>query len=223
MTSKYISGNITIDRLLAFVFGLIFVSVMLVLAVKYPEPSVRTWFIFKVVLALVAGGIGAMIPGSLEVNFKWAKAVGASAFFLIVLVFPVETAVAKFPEPPSMDKAIELSKDLFLALEDNTLYDKMSPYSRKLYSRKAWDLSFSNAVAPLGKAISRSYMGSNQARVLWQTPQGDYLTLNFRTTFQNSTKPIFETLSFFSDDGKTWVPVGYQISPHDVGAVGSEK
>lgn len=53
------------ERKVAFAFGVFFVIVMLVIAVWIPRPTETQWFVFRVVLALAAGGIGALCPASL--------------------------------------------------------------------------------------------------------------------------------------------------------------
>lgn len=73
------------ERLAVFAFGVIFVIVMLVLAVKIPNPTPNQYETFKIVLALAAAGVAAFIPGFLAVNVsKWLRAGGALAVFAIV-------------------------------------------------------------------------------------------------------------------------------------------
>jgi hypothetical protein len=51
------------ERLLAFGFGVVFVVVMLAIALFVPNPTATQWFTFRVVLALAAAGIEALLPG----------------------------------------------------------------------------------------------------------------------------------------------------------------
>ncbi len=87
-----VDGTITIDKLLAYVFGFVFVIVLLVFAVAIPNPTAFTLFVFRVVLALAAAGIGAVLPGLLEVRLPAVRAVGALAL----------AAVVYFLNPPSL-------------------------------------------------------------------------------------------------------------------------
>lgn len=74
------------ERLAVFVFGVVFVVVMLVLIVWIPNPTPPQYDIFKTVLALAAAGIAAFIPGFLEVTVSgWVRAGGALAVFFLVL------------------------------------------------------------------------------------------------------------------------------------------
>lgn len=73
------------ERLAAFVFGIAFVAVLVVLAIVFPNPTAFQYTTFRIVLALAAAGVAVMIPGFL--NFKvgtWLRAGGALGVFAIV-------------------------------------------------------------------------------------------------------------------------------------------
>jgi hypothetical protein len=76
-----------IDKILAFVFGTIFCTVLLVLAVVEPHPDTFPRFVFRVVLSLAAAGIGAVIPGLLEIRLPYVRAGGAIGVAIIVYFF----------------------------------------------------------------------------------------------------------------------------------------
>lgn len=92
MNAHFIDGSISIDKLLAFVFGLVFVIVLLVFAVAIPTPTVFTAFVFRVVLSIAAAGVGAVLPGLLEVTLPGIRAGGALAL----------AAVVYFMNPPAL-------------------------------------------------------------------------------------------------------------------------
>ncbi len=78
--------------ILAFIFGVIFVVVLIVLAVKFPNPTSFQRTIFRITLSLAAAGVAAMIPGfiNLDVNPTTGlviRAGGALAIFVIVFFF----------------------------------------------------------------------------------------------------------------------------------------
>ena len=54
--------------IVAFAFGLVFIGVMLYIALKVPNPTDSQWFTFRVILALAVGGVGAVLPGALDVT-----------------------------------------------------------------------------------------------------------------------------------------------------------
>jgi hypothetical protein len=76
------------EKVLAFVFGVVFVSVLLIVALLVPEPKPFQYTVFRIVLALAAAGVAAVIPGILMVNpWKWLRAGGALAVFVIVYFY----------------------------------------------------------------------------------------------------------------------------------------
>ena len=73
------------QQVAAFVFGVVFVIVILVFAVFFPSPTRFQIFVFRVVLALAAGGVGAILPGFIIVNVgNFVRAGGALALFAAV-------------------------------------------------------------------------------------------------------------------------------------------
>jgi hypothetical protein len=100
-------------HILSFIFGTVFLSVLLGLGVaimlrERPVP-VAAMFIFRVVLALAAGGFGAVLPGLISLQIGQAaqfalQAGGALALTaLVFLVNPpvlVEGVVAKSQPQP---------------------------------------------------------------------------------------------------------------------------
>jgi hypothetical protein len=84
---------IKLDVLLAFVFGVIFLSVLLAVAIYAPDPAPALLVtVTKIIIALAAAGVAATIPGFLEVKFSPSTAVvvragGAIAVFVLIFFF----------------------------------------------------------------------------------------------------------------------------------------
>src|SRR5712692_5357817 len=80
----------------AFAFGVIFVIALLILAIAFPNPTPFQYTVFRIVLALSAAGVAAIIPGFIEIRMKQLiQAGGAIAVFVIVYFFsPVELVVS---------------------------------------------------------------------------------------------------------------------------------
>lgn len=219
MTSR-ISGKIPIEKALAFTFGCIFVVTLLVLAVVFPEPTVTTWFVFKIVLALVAGAIGAVLPGVLEVRVgSWVRGAGALGLVAMVAFVPVEQVVAKIPTPPSIEDAKAVVEPLLKAVDRQDYqasYDLLGSLSQSRISNKLWLELAATSMQPLGKGMSRNLAGFNSGRFLFQEPRGDYMMLTYRSNFEKSSAPIMESVTLYSNDGKKWQIFSYQISPHSI-------
>jgi len=99
---------------LAFAFGLTGLIVILVLAMIFPEPKPFQYTVFRIVLALAAAGIAAIIPGFLNVQFRTlVRAGGAIGVFVIVYFFsPAELVVQQPPTRPTATPASTPSPSL---------------------------------------------------------------------------------------------------------------
>lgn len=87
----------------AFVFGVIFIATMIVLAIAFPEPTPFQERTFKITLSLAAAGVAAMIPGFINVELTQTigvivRAGGALAVFAIVFFFNPAQLVVKDQE-----------------------------------------------------------------------------------------------------------------------------
>ncbi|MCI5209680.1 MAG: hypothetical protein D3910_13005 [Candidatus Electrothrix sp. ATG2] len=76
----------------AFIFGVSFVITLLVVAIKFPNPTSFQYNVFRIILSLAAAGVAAMIPGfiNLELNSGTElliRAGGAIAVFVIIFFF----------------------------------------------------------------------------------------------------------------------------------------
>jgi hypothetical protein len=112
-----ISGKISIQAVLALVFGVVFLILILFLAIAIPNPTQFQYFIFRVLLALAAGGCaGAVFNGVLKTVIPPAgsnigTATGGFAVFVIVLLInPPELIspqqIALTPEPAAVPTSV---------------------------------------------------------------------------------------------------------------------
>jgi len=78
--------------ILAFIFGVIFVTALLLFVLFVPNPTPPQFEVIRIVLALAAGGVAAMIPGLLKLQLGeganlTVRAGGALAVFAIVYFY----------------------------------------------------------------------------------------------------------------------------------------
>jgi tetratricopeptide (TPR) repeat protein len=83
------------QQVLAYVFGVVFVIVLIVLAVLFPKPTAFQYMVFRIVLAMSAASVMALIPGF--INIKVAPVVGITiraggAIAVFVVVYCVNPA-----------------------------------------------------------------------------------------------------------------------------------
>lgn len=80
--------KMTVEKWIAVTFGFVFITVLLVLTVWLKDPTPMQETTFRIVLALCAGAIGAVIPGVLKLQGNLGgftiRAAGALALFFIV-------------------------------------------------------------------------------------------------------------------------------------------
>jgi hypothetical protein len=125
---------------MAFLFGVIFVVTMLVLAIEVPNPTPFQYTVFRVVLALAAAGVAAMIPGFLELTVPdWIRAGGALAVFVVVFFYNPANLLAPSPSAalsPQQERVLDLlanyqrkfaANKLIISRTDGTLYLDPAP------------------------------------------------------------------------------------------------
>jgi hypothetical protein len=88
-------GNL--ERIATLLFGVGFVSALVILAIVFPSPSPFQYTIFRITLALAAAGIGAFVPGLLHAEIRGIRAGGALVIFIVVYYFSPASLVAERP------------------------------------------------------------------------------------------------------------------------------
>jgi VIT1/CCC1 family predicted Fe2+/Mn2+ transporter len=103
------------EKIAIFVFGVVFLVVLLGIAIFVPNPTEFQLFVFRVVLALVSAAIAALVPGFLNIESQVyrssIRAGGAIAVFVIVyLVNPPKLINPGPPRIPPESKSDTLSR-----------------------------------------------------------------------------------------------------------------
>jgi hypothetical protein len=99
------------ERLTAFVFGAVFVTTLLLVALLVPSPTAFQYVIFRVILSLAAAGTAAMIPGFLQIQVAQSiRAGGALAVFVIVFFYN-PAAVVTHTQP--LDRFVTLQEGTY--------------------------------------------------------------------------------------------------------------
>jgi hypothetical protein len=93
--------GISLQIWMASAFGLTFFVCLIVLAIRFPNPTGFQYTVFRIILSLAAAGVAAMIPGFINLDLSptqgfLLRAGGALAVFAIVYFFnPAEIGTTK--------------------------------------------------------------------------------------------------------------------------------
>jgi len=85
-----------------------------------------------------------------------------------------------------------------------------STYFQGAVQEKAWVDSLNGVRKPLGEPISRRLRNAQHAKSLPGAPDGDYVVMQFDTSFANK-KTAVETVTFIQDKDAKWKAAGYYI------------
>ena len=130
-----------IQKIASFVFGVVFVVTMLLIAVFTPNPSGFQYTIFRIVMALAAGGVVAAYPGFIEVKFgKWLRAGGALAVFSVVYHINPAPIDESNPQENYSAEKLELGIDTKFMHEHTYAYSVMRPLNTppRVYQLATW-------------------------------------------------------------------------------------
>ena len=109
--------------------------------------------------------------------------------------------------------AIEAAKS-WLQLADEGAYSQSwtqaAEYFRKNVSEEQWKTSLYGVRKPLGKMLSRNVINSTYFTALPGAPDGQYVIIQFETSFENKTSAV-ETVTPMMDSDRKWHVSGYYI------------
>ncbi len=210
-----ISGSLNINVLLAFTFGVIFVSVMLLFAVFFENPSSFAQTIFIIVIGLAAAGVAAVIPGMLDINLPYAKAGGALAVF--VLIFTTEPAIVRtvaIVKPPNFSPEPMIETYLKAVDEKHTdtawsMFSKTAQRGAIKTAAEYKDL-YNSTRYQFGELSERKKIGAQEAISPNGMPLGAYFSILYQTKFSGGTC-VQESVTTISTDGKNWGIFGHTI------------
>ena len=115
---------------------------------------------------------------------------------------------------PEKEKAAAKVAESWLKLVDNGDYDKswkeVSEYLRNLVTMEQFGQSVKPVRSPLGKVISRKVKSTTYATSLPGAPDGEYVVVQFETSFENKKSAVETVTPKLDKDGK-WRVSGYFI------------
>lgn len=134
------------------------------------------------------------------------------AFLLALCVMLAPAALVAQHE--AQEKAAVTSAQKWLGLIDAGQYGESwkeaSPMFRAAVSQQQWEQQLHAVRKPLGELVSRQVKDKKYATSLPGAPDGEYVVMQFDTSFQNK-KSAVETVTAKLDKDGTWRMAGYFI------------
>jgi hypothetical protein len=217
-----IGGTLTINVLLAFAFGVAFLVTMLVFATKYPNPSPFQIQVFITTLGLAAAGVGAMLPGTLNVQSKpLFRAGGALALFAVVFFFQPKIADSVVQIVPPSTSPEPVAATFLQAVDSGDTprsWDELDPAARGVVvdSLNTLQRIYDGYRKPLGAVQSRVLIGTNSLQSPSGLPIGLYEGLSYRTKFADAPECRAEIVTLRATQDLKWRVFSYNISPNTI-------
>ena len=102
----------------------------------------------------------------------------------------------------------------WLVLVDKEKYaeswDEAAQLFKAALSKEQWQKSLESVRRPLGKTVSRKLKIKNHTKSLPGVPDGDYVVIQYDTSFENKKSSIETVTPMLDKDGK-WRVSGYYI------------
>lgn len=113
------------------------------------------------------------------------------------------------------EEAAISAAEAWLSLVDNGKYvgswNEASQYFKSAVSKDQWGQAIRAARKPLGKNLSRELMSKSYQTSLPGAPDGEYVVIQFKASFENK-KSATETITLMMDNDGKWRVSGYYIN-----------
>ena len=132
--------------------------------------------------------------------------------FVVIGIFLGVTAVVA--DSSGREKAAIASAEKWLKLVDQGKYieswKESADYFKRAVSQEQWEQAMKSGREPLGKLISRKVTNALYTTSLPGAPDGQYVVIQFNTSFENKKSGI-ETVTPMVDKDGRWRVSGYYI------------
>ena len=132
----------------------------------------------------------------------------ASIVFLTLLLCSSAIAQTK-PE-----QLAQHTSDAWLAIIDSGKYadswDEASQFFKGAITKTKWEAALHGVRDPLGKVVSRKFKSANYAKTLPGAPEGEYVVIQYETSFEHKPSATETVTPMLDKDGK-WRVSGYYI------------
>ena len=210
-------GSISREKRAVFVFGVVFLTAILVLVVAIPYPTPIQLFAFRLTLALSAAGVGALLPGFLNIEVPlpvrgMIRAGGALALFASVwFVNPEDIGVRV--KPPEADASLLMKQLLKFTdhQEHEHAYALLASRDRARVAESDYVSMLEQIRDPLGNVERRVLIGADTPDELMGIP-GPFVRHMYQVKFSNSPTIWAEVVTAIAESG-VWRVGGFNIVP----------
>lgn len=137
----------------------------------------------------------------------------AGVIVSMCLALAMLTAQAAEEHQAEMDAAVAAA-EAWLKLVDDGQYDaswdQSADYVKGVVKKEQWAQSMQGARQPLGALLSRKVTSSSYRTTLPGAPDGQYVVIQFETSFANKKEAVETVTPMLQEDGK-WYVSGYYI------------
>jgi len=123
-------------------------------------------------------------------------------------------AVTGMAEQSEKEKAAVTAAEKWLGLVDEgkngESWKEAAEYFRNAVKQEQWEESMQAVRKPLGKLVSRKVKSTSYKTSLPGAPDGEYVVIQFETSFENK-KSAIETVTPMLDKDGEWRVSGYYI------------
>jgi hypothetical protein len=134
-------------------------------------------------------------------------------FIILVSHFALFNLNLLFAEQTKEESAIQAAKDwLFLVDEERygESWETAASFFKNAVQKEQWITSMNAVRKPLGKLLVRKIKNSHYMTALPGAPDGEYVVIQFETSFENKKSSIETITPMLDKDGK-WRTSGYYI------------
>ena len=132
----------------------------------------------------------------------------------LIAVFMIVAGVSSVAAESGKEKAAVVAAEKWVSLVDQGKYveswNEAAEYFRNAVKQEQWEQAVLGVRKPLGKLVSRKVMRTTYKTALPGAPDGEYVVIEFMTTFENK-KAAVETVTPKMEKDGNWRVSGYFI------------
>ena len=132
--------------------------------------------------------------------------------FIMIMFFSCSLVFCQSIEN-KVDAAIDVSKEWLQMVDEENYFgswEQAATYFKSAVTKEQWDHSNKLVREPLGKVIIRMLDTTNYSETLPGAPDGEYVVIQYKTSFDNK-KSAVETITPMLDKDGVWRVSGYYI------------